>query len=57
MSTMNEPKPAAGSDTARVDIDPVVYLTECDPSDFSAGAFIQAEIVGSRDYDLLARPT
>jgi ribosomal protein S12 methylthiotransferase len=38
------------------DIDPVVYLTDCDPSDFSAGQFITAEIVGSRDYDLLAAP-
>ena len=38
------------------DIDPVVYLTDCDPSAFSAGQFIQAEIVGSREYDLLARP-
>ena len=38
------------------DIDPLVYLTECDPTEFSAGQFIQAEIVGSRGYDLLARP-
>jgi len=38
------------------DIDPVVYLTDCDPSDFRAGQFLQAEIVGARDYDLLARP-
>ena len=38
------------------DIDPLVYLTECDPSALSAGEFIQAEIVGSRGYDLLARP-
>ena len=38
------------------DIDPVVYLTDCDPSEFAAGAFIHAEIVGSREYDLLARP-
>ena len=38
------------------DIDPVVYLTDCDPSDFRAGQFLQVEIVGSRDYDLLARP-
>jgi ribosomal protein S12 methylthiotransferase len=38
------------------DIDPMVYLTDCDPSEFAAGAFIQAEIVGSREYDLLARP-
>ena len=38
------------------DIDPVVYLTDCDPSDFIAGQFIQAEIVGSREYDLIAAP-
>jgi ribosomal protein S12 methylthiotransferase len=38
------------------DIDPVVYLTDCDPSEFSAGQFLRAEIVGARDYDLLARP-
>jgi ribosomal protein S12 methylthiotransferase len=38
------------------DIDPVVYLTECDPSEFSAGQFVTAEIVSSRDYDLVARP-
>jgi ribosomal protein S12 methylthiotransferase len=38
------------------DIDPVVYLTDCDPSEFSAGQFITAEIVGSREYDLLASP-
>jgi ribosomal protein S12 methylthiotransferase len=38
------------------DIDPVVYLTDCDPSDFPKGAFIDVEIVGSQDYDLIARP-
>jgi ribosomal protein S12 methylthiotransferase len=38
------------------DIDPVVYLTDCDPSAFSAGQLITAEIVGSREYDLLAAP-
>ncbi len=38
------------------DIDPLVYLTDCDPSLFSPGQFIDAEIVGSRGYDLLARP-
>ena len=38
------------------DIDPLVYLTECDPSAFSPGQFLRAEIVGSREYDLLARP-
>jgi len=38
------------------DIDPVVYLTDCDPSEFSAGQFLRVEIIGARDYDLLARP-
>ena len=38
------------------DIDPLVYLTECDPAEFAAGQFLDAEIVGSRGYDLLARP-
>jgi ribosomal protein S12 methylthiotransferase len=38
------------------DIDPVVYLTDCDPSELSAGQFVTAEIVSSREYDLVARP-
>jgi len=38
------------------DIDPVVYLTDCDPSELTAGQFVTAEIVSSRDYDLIARP-
>src|SRR4029077_13343638 len=38
------------------DIDPLVYLTECDPSELTPGTFVEAEIVGSKDYDLLARP-
>ena len=38
------------------DIDPLVYLTDCDPSAFAAGQFITAEISGSRGYDLVARP-
>ncbi len=38
------------------EIDPVVYLTDCDPSTLSTGAFIDVEIVGSQDYDLIARP-
>ncbi len=38
------------------EIDPVVYLTECDPSLFPKGSFIDVEIVGSQDYDLIARP-
>ncbi len=38
------------------EIDPVVYLTDCDPSDYPPGEFLEAEVVGSRGYDLLARP-
>jgi ribosomal protein S12 methylthiotransferase len=38
------------------DIDPIVYLTDADPSALSSGQFISAEIVGSREYDLVARP-
>ena len=38
------------------EIDPVVYLTDCDPSTFPKGAFIDVEIVGSQEYDLVARP-
>jgi ribosomal protein S12 methylthiotransferase len=38
------------------DIDPLVYLTDCDPSSLASGQFVQAEIVGSRAYDLVARP-
>jgi ribosomal protein S12 methylthiotransferase len=38
------------------DIDGAVYLTECDPSRHPAGSFARVEIVGARDYDLIARP-
>jgi ribosomal protein S12 methylthiotransferase len=38
------------------EIDPLVYFTETDPSALRPGEIIDAEIVGSRDYDLLARP-
>ena len=38
------------------DIDPVVYLSECDPGELPAGTFLEAEIIGSRGYDLIARP-
>jgi ribosomal protein S12 methylthiotransferase len=38
------------------EIDPQVFLTECDPSTLAAGQFVEAEIVGARDYDLVARP-
>ena len=38
------------------EIDPVVYLTDCDPSSFPKGSFIDVEIVGAEGYDLVARP-
>ena len=38
------------------DIDPVVYLTECDPTQIAPGTFLDAEIVASHGYDLVARP-
>ncbi len=38
------------------EIDPVVYLTECDPSAFPMGSFVDVEIVGAEGYDLVARP-
>lgn len=37
------------------DIDPVVYLTEADPDVLRPGALLEAEIVGAREYDLVAR--
>jgi ribosomal protein S12 methylthiotransferase len=42
--------------TQAPDIDPAVYLTECDPSRFRSGDFTDVEIVGARGYDLIARP-
>ena len=42
--------------TQAPDIDASVYLTECDPSRFRAGDFVDVEIVGAKGYDLLARP-
>jgi ribosomal protein S12 methylthiotransferase len=38
------------------EIDAAVYLTECDPSSYRAGDFVEVEIVGASDYDLVARP-
>jgi len=38
------------------DIDASVFLTDCDPSSFGPGDFADVAIVGSRGYDLLARP-
>jgi ribosomal protein S12 methylthiotransferase len=38
------------------DIDPVVYLTDCDPSMLATGQFLDAEVTGSQSYDLVAKP-
>lgn len=38
------------------DIDSFVYLTECDPSRLSAGDFAEVQILGAKEYDLIARP-
>ncbi len=42
--------------TQAPDIDASVYLTECDPSRFASGDFVEVEIVAARNYDLVARP-
>jgi ribosomal protein S12 methylthiotransferase len=38
------------------EIDPVVYLTDCDPTAYPRGSLVDVEIVGSQEYDLVARP-
>jgi ribosomal protein S12 methylthiotransferase len=38
------------------EIDPVVYLTEADAATITPGAFVNVEIVGAKDYDLVGRP-
>ncbi len=38
------------------EIDPVVYLTDCDPTAYPAGRLIAAEITGATGYDLTAVP-
>jgi hypothetical protein len=38
------------------DIDPQVYLTDCDPSTFVPGEFRNVAIVAAQGYDLIARP-
>ncbi len=42
--------------TQAPDIDGSVFLTDCDPSTLAPGDFAEVEIVGARDYDLIARP-
>jgi ribosomal protein S12 methylthiotransferase len=38
------------------DIDPVVYLTDCDPAAYGRGQLIKARLVGAQGYDLVATP-
>jgi ribosomal protein S12 methylthiotransferase len=38
------------------DIDASVYLSDCDPATLRAGDFAEVQIIGARDYDLIARP-
>jgi ribosomal protein S12 methylthiotransferase len=38
------------------EIDPVVFLTDCDPERYAIGQLIRARIVGARGYDLIAAP-
>jgi ribosomal protein S12 methylthiotransferase len=38
------------------EIDPVVYFTDVNPDTLRPGALLKAEIVGAREYDLVARP-
>jgi ribosomal protein S12 methylthiotransferase len=38
------------------DIDPSVFLTDCDPAEVAIGDVIEVELVGARGYDLVARP-
>jgi len=42
--------------TQAPDIDASVFLTECDPSRVHAGDFVEVDIVGAREYDLIGRP-
>jgi ribosomal protein S12 methylthiotransferase len=38
------------------EIDPVVYLSDCDPAAFRAGDLIRAKVVAAQGYDLVAAP-
>jgi ribosomal protein S12 methylthiotransferase len=42
--------------TQAPDIDACVYLTECDPSAYGPGDFVDVEVVASKGYDLIGRP-
>ncbi len=36
------------------DIDPLVYLSECDPDEVRPGQIVSARVTGAKDYDLIA---
>ncbi|HTU99687.1 MAG TPA: 30S ribosomal protein S12 methylthiotransferase RimO [Luteitalea sp.] len=38
------------------EVDPVVFFTDCDPTDFPPGTFVDAEVVDAAGYDLIVRP-
>jgi len=38
------------------EIDPVVYLTDCDSAAYAPGTLVGATVVDAKDYDLVARP-
>jgi ribosomal protein S12 methylthiotransferase len=38
------------------EIDPVTYLTDCDPAEIEPGDLLTGEVVASRGYDLVVRP-
>jgi ribosomal protein S12 methylthiotransferase len=38
------------------DIDPAVFLSDCDPQEYRLGQLIRARIVGAKGYDLVAQP-
>lgn len=38
------------------DIDPVAFLTECEPDRFAPGDLVTARVVGARGYDLVVAP-
>ena len=38
------------------DIDPIVFLTDCNPESYVAGQLIRTRIVGAKGYDVVAAP-
>jgi ribosomal protein S12 methylthiotransferase len=38
------------------EVDPVVFFTDCDPTDFPPGTFVDVEVVDAAGYDLIVRP-